>query len=47
MIVAEPLVSIVLVIGNWRQRSQRALQSILAQDGLEHAEIIFNVYAWA
>jgi hypothetical protein len=40
MTVAEPLVSIVLVIGNWRQRSQRALQSILAQDGLDQAEII-------
>jgi Glycosyl transferase family 2 len=37
---SDPLISIVLIIGDWRQRSRRALQSILAQDGLEQAEVI-------
>lgn len=35
-----PAVSVVLVVGNRRRRSRRALESILAQQGVDRAEII-------
>ena len=37
---ADPAVSVVLVVGDQRERAARALASVLAQDGLERAEVL-------
>jgi len=40
MTKSEPKASVILVVGDERERSNRALQSILSQEGIEEAEVI-------
>lgn len=37
---ADPAVSVLLVVGDQRARAERALASVLAQDGLDRAEVV-------